>query len=376
MSHKSKIKSARRQQRKQLRQQQRRPAGASRESSDLHIKKIERLLGAIEEDALQQRESESPYYDIPWRLLGTLVGTALPVTADSGDFILKLKQFGELLPPCFAKSAIGMIFNERGPADFDRTLSTIQTLYRESRWQSFRCPAISLDAGLAAAMMLTSYPPEFVDGLVPPWDAFLIRLPEGLNIEWDGVKYTEVMLHRYETPVLPSLKDEVPSDVRSAFAKVERLMAERPRERWGLYGMSGDRGFLQGESLLTEQLGLVRRQHLMKPIIPEGDASEGIMVLFARLVAGVCALANPNTTRRTSPDDSPTVEWQLLSRPSQSDIEQETLKKYLNRLKTIGYAMPPTQLDLEQLSARYASDHGSVGAAADDELDDDSVVPH
>jgi hypothetical protein len=39
------------------------------------------------------------------------------------------------------------------------------------------------------------------------------------------------------------------------------------------------------------------------------------------------------------------------------------VKKYLNRLKSIGYAMPPTQLDVEQLNARYAFAQEDVDAS-------------
>jgi hypothetical protein len=116
--------------------------------------------------------------------------------------------------------------------------------------------------------MLSECPEEMLEDLQAPWGSFVVRLPQGL-IDYDDVEYTHLVVHRYQSPPAPPLDDlDLSPDVRSVAEKMNAYMAEREGTMWGLYGMRGERGYLQGEAPLIEHLGRAPRIYLVEPELP------------------------------------------------------------------------------------------------------------
>lgn len=315
---------------------------------DPNVKELERLINKIEQDAHEQRQSDSESYTLPYAMLGHLVAVGLPrVSSDLEIFVRDLTYLTDLLPAeCMAVMVIRSLMKAETP-------SGVMTLYRQTRWHALGKPALTLDAGLVARLMLTDYPKgEGLEELTPPWDAFLIRLPEGL-IEYAGVKYTGVLVHRYVSSAPPPLPADIPENVRSTVERAHKFMTERQGVKWGIYGLTGDQGHLQGEARLGEHLGHAPRVSFDTPELPFGDAGEGVLTLFARLVVGVCSLLDDGDSLKQLPSTgSGTTEFACDYQTSiQSTSSITTVQKYLHQLSLHGFTPPPITVDLASSAA-------------------------
>ena len=280
---------------------------------------IDRLLGEIELDLKQQRAIDDEFYSIPYGHLSRLIAVGMPtLSVDSDKFVLDLFAFIEELPDCAAKAVLKQI------QEHPENASAVWHLYRESRWQSLGCPVVSVESRLAASLMLSECPLEILDDLHPPWDSFVIRLPKSL-IEFGGVSYTHLAVHRFNLSGPTNLEEELSKagqteDMLRIAKKVDRWLTKRQGVHWGLYGMSGDRAHLQGEGPLVEQLGRTERLYLMEPEMPIGSSDEKVMSLFARLAVGVCLLVqSEGTLRRKSPPKGSRGSSRMGSKPMTTD---------------------------------------------------------
>lgn len=249
-------------------------------------REVERLFAEIELDYLRQKAARTEAYTPPFGHLARLLAVALPtVSEDVGEFTKALASFLESLPEEHLTRRVLMAISD--PA-INPEVGTLQ-LYRDARWQSFGCPAINIESRLAASLMLSECPEEMLEDVVPPWGAFVIRLPAGL-IEQDDISYTHLIVNRYVSPPPPPIEEGLPEDVQRALKKMSAFMELRQGVKWGLYGMSGESGHVQGEAKLSEHLGKAPRVFLMEPEMPLGHPGERLLAVFARLAIGVCLL--------------------------------------------------------------------------------------
>lgn len=250
-------------------------------------RELDELLAEIDFDYDRQKAAQTPGYTLPYSHLARLLALGLAeVPEDSGDFMIGVHDFAERLPECVARVVIQRLIDET-----DHAAGAVPRLFWETRWQAFGCPAISIESRLAASLMLSECPEEVLEDLQAPWGAFVVRLPAGL-IDYEEVQYTHLAVHRYQSPPPPPLDElDLPPDIRRTAEKMGAYMAERQGTQWGLYGMSGERGHLQGEAPLIEHLGRAPRTYIVEPKLPIGDPGERIIALFARLAVGVCLLA-------------------------------------------------------------------------------------
>lgn len=244
---------------------------------------IERIVAEVERDYERQKAAGHELYAIPMVQLCRLLALEMRhVPEQLGQFVQNVEDCIRRLPASTASRVLQNVLDPRqDPAVLGR-------LFRETRWHSCGCPAVSVEARLAAALMLTEAPSELQRVLEPPWQAFAIALPERL-IEPEGVAYTHVLVHRYRPGAPQSSASE-----HAAAAASDGMEGKAPPGEsvvhWGVHGMSDERARAQGEGTLAD-LVAPRGAHLGEAEVPGGGASERLVALFARLAVGACLLA-------------------------------------------------------------------------------------
>lgn len=281
------------------------------------ILSAEALLTDIEIDWNRQRTGGDPQYIIPYDLLSRLVHSTLQSVPDTnGEFITSLGHIAEELP----ESAARIVLQELLEPSMDRDqVGALYRLFWSVRWQAFGCPAVTMDAPLAAALMLTETDPDLLDDVKPPWPCFVIRLP--LDLVSDGsTPYTHVVVHHFRREELPAeALTSVPDDLRSVAERIHAHAAALAGPTWGIYGMSDGRGQLQQEGTLLELLGKERRDHLIEPAIPDADVRHRIIEVLTRLSVGVCQLVAEGSTLREKSTKKGRQHWRLGRLPTSTE---------------------------------------------------------
>jgi hypothetical protein len=75
----------------------------------------------------------------------------------------------------------------RDPSDLDEQ-EGVKGITWSGIWGAFGMPVINIpEAKMAASLCMTRIPSEYIDSVVPPWPAMMIRVPEDLGLVIDGV---------------------------------------------------------------------------------------------------------------------------------------------------------------------------------------------
>jgi hypothetical protein len=275
------------------------------------------VVGELELDERLQRASQGENYIIPYALLGRLLAIGLPVVpSELYEFLQKALEFSELLPPPIART-LELLLSPDMREDADRLdVGAAYRLFWETRWQSFGCPAVHVDARLAASLMVTETPVELLEDLPSPWPCFVIRLPSDL-VTCDGEAYTHAVVHRFERAGLPDdwCPDTLPEDMRPVSEKIRRFASEQAGVKWGIYTMVGTEGRWQEEARLAELLGRQDRVHLVEPAFAHEGPQGRVIEVVARLAAGICQMAEtPGSLRRKSTKKA-RQHWRLSKAP-------------------------------------------------------------
>jgi hypothetical protein len=107
----------------------------------------------------------------------------------------------------------------------------------------------------------------------------------------------------------------VPDELRATAQKIVEHTRHTAGIKWGLYGLSGNRGHLQEEASLSELLGREERVYLLPPEETDNGAGHRLIEVFARLAAGVCLLAETPTNIRRKSTKKAQHRWRFSKLP-------------------------------------------------------------
>lgn len=278
----------------------------------------ERLQGQIELDWHQQRASGGEYYLFPYDLVSRLLAIALPeVPHELHQFVDVVNDFLEAQPAGLVKDVLSEMMNLAASGD-PQGVGVTYRLYWGARWQAHGAPAINVERRLAASLMLSETPSEFLTELKPPWPCFVVRLPQGL-IEFGDIPYTHVVVHQFFRAPLDDVPtpEDLPPEVAELVRKAAEFSKADAGEKWGIYGMSHSRGQLQHEASLSVLLGRSEPRYLIEPQFDSDGPEQRIIELLARLVVGVCQMCSATSSlrRKSTKKQGAGNKWRLGGAP-------------------------------------------------------------
>lgn len=167
------------------------------------------------------------------------------------------------------------IRQEKGIRDPAYSWLTLMQAYMQQRWSQENYPCVRLGIEQAAALATTATSPDMLTDILPPWDTFLIAVPEGLLAN-EGALSEDIRWVMVHSAILAAQDVNGLNEVGYKAKESER--------RWWFYAFSDkDNPVLTGTCLTTGNLGSAQYEQT-----DSTERTERNLQLIGQLIQGVC----------------------------------------------------------------------------------------